>query len=122
MGVAVRRTYRVKRVEGPRDETRTIKTNWSAAQCGDDQRKALRHEPARLVTDSRRYLFGQRLTVSLSDRSVLEQGSPHGSTRLSVSSPQNMLADADAKCIHSTHNHHNHREGENERRQDTRSM
>jgi len=60
MGVAVRRTYRVKRVEGRRDETRTIKTNWSAAQCGEDHRKTRRHEPAGLVIDSRcRYLFGR---------------------------------------------------------------
>ena len=39
-----------------------------------------------------------------------------------LSSPQNMLACADAKCTHSTHNHHNHREDGHERRRGTRSM
>jgi hypothetical protein len=50
MGVTVYRAHRVERVEGRLDETHTVKTNRSAAQCGEDQRKTRRHEPAGLVT------------------------------------------------------------------------
>jgi hypothetical protein len=60
MGISVHRSCRVKRVEGRRDETHTIKTNRSAAQCGEDQRKTRQHEPAGLVTGKRcRYLFSR---------------------------------------------------------------
>jgi hypothetical protein len=125
MGVSVHRTYRVKHVEGRRDEIHTVKTNWSAAQCGEDQRKPRRHEPAGLATSNRcRYLFSRlawaALMVSLSDRSVPAYGLPALLDR-TLSSPQNMLACADAKCTHSTRNHHNHTEDGHELRRGTRS-
>lgn len=91
MGIAAHRTCRVKRVEGRRDETRTVKADRSAAQCGKGQRKTRRHEPAGLVTDSRLRLSlqpprmrGQPLTVSLSDPIGAGAGLAHGSIRPSV--------------------------------------
>ena len=38
MGLSVHDTC-VKHAEGRRDEIHNAKTNWSAAQCGDDQRR-----------------------------------------------------------------------------------
>jgi hypothetical protein len=39
MGVTFHSTYRVKRVEGRRDETPTIKTNWSPRSAAEAKEK-----------------------------------------------------------------------------------